>query len=381
MSDEIRNDESSTDEVINDIVEETLEEQDAKTSVKAKGNAKDETPVSEPESIASVDKATKDSPDNSAKNKASIAPKTKAGMINAMVNAMMKHGAENNKTDVQATYGKVMAAMNMKTGYGESVEETDEVIAEESVEKVDAVDTAKAELDTLVNNEATLSEEFKEKTAVIFEAAVKSKLSEEIDRLEAQYKEELEEEVSSTKSELVEKVDSYLNYVVENWIKENEIAIENGLRTEIAEGFMDKLKDLFTESYIQVPESKVDLVDELAEQVEELETKLNETTQKVIDQSGEIEEMTKDRIINESASDLADTQVEKLKSLVNDLDFEDAEKYAEKVNTIKEAHFSQETGSSEESPVIEEDGHDEVMETSPNMDKYITALKKTAPKN
>ena len=376
MSDEIRNDESSTDEVINDIVEETLEEQDAKTSVKAKGNAKDETPVSEPESIASVDKAASDSPDNSAKNKASIAPKTKAGMINAMVNAMMKHGAETSKEKLNATYGKVMAAM-----YGESVEETDEVIAEESVEKVDAVDTAKAELDTLVNNEATLSEEFKQKTAVIFEAAVKSKLSEEIDRLEAQYKEELEEEVSSTKSELVEKVDSYLNYVVENWIKENEIAIENGLRTEIAEGFMDKLKDLFTESYIQVPESKVDLVDELAEQVEELETKLNETTQKVIDQSGEIEEMTKDRIINESASDLADTQVEKLKSLVNDLDFEDAEKYAEKVKTIKEAHFSQETGSSDESPMIEEDGHDEVMETSPNMERYVSTLKKTAPKN
>tara|TARA_B100000401_G_scaffold86956_1_gene55334 strand:+ start:68 stop:1177 length:1110 start_codon:yes stop_codon:yes gene_type:complete len=369
MSDEIKNDESSTDEVINDIVEETLEEQDAKTSVKAKGNAKDETPVSEPESIASVDKATKDSPDNSAKNKASIAPKTKAGMISAMV-----------------THMQAMSKMDMQNMYNsyhktESVEETDEVIAEESVEKVDAVDTAKAELDTLVNNEATLSEEFKEKTAVIFEAAVKSKLSEEIDRLETQYKEELEEEVSSTKSELVEKVDSYLNYVVENWIKENEIAIENGLRTEIAEGFMDKLKDLFTESYIQVPESKVDLVDELAEQVEELETKLNETTQKVIDQSGEIEEMTKDRIINESASDLADTQVEKLKSLVNDLDFEDAEKYAEKVKTIKEAHFSQETGSSDESPMIEEDGHDEVMETSPNMDRYVSTLKKTAPKN
>ena len=369
MSDEIRNDESSTDEVINDIVEETLEEQDAKTSVKAKGNAKDETPVSEPESIASVDKATKDSPDNSAKNKASIAPKTKAGMISAMVTHMQAM----KKVDMQNMYNSYMN--------NESVEETDEIIAEESVEKVDAVDTAKAELDTLVNNEATLSEEFKEKTAVIFEAAVKSKLSEEIDRLETQYKEELEEEVSSTKSELVEKVDSYLNYVVENWIKENEIAIENGLRTEIAEGFMDKLKDLFTESYIQVPESKVDLVDELAEQVEELETKLNETTQKVIDQSGEIEEMTKDRIINESASDLADTQVEKLKSLVNDLDFESEEKYAEKVETIKEAHFSQETGSSEESPIIEEDGHDEVMETSPNMDKYITALQKTAPKN
>jgi hypothetical protein len=375
MSDEIRNDESSTDEVINDIVEETLEEQDAKSSVKAKGNAKDETPVSEPESIASVDKAADETPDNSAKNKASIAPKTKAGMINAMASASLEYGTKHDKAEVQSLYQKVMDIMK---GNEEPEMKKESYEAEESV---DAVESAKTELDTLVDNEATLSEEFKQKTAVIFEAAVKSKLSEEIDRLETQYKEELEEEVSSTKSELVEKVDSYLNYVVENWIKENEIAIENGLRTEIAEGFMDKLKDLFTESYIQVPESKVDLVDELAEQVEELETKLNETTQKVIDQSGEIEEMTKDRIINESASDLADTQVEKLKSLVNDLDFEDAEKYAEKVKTIKEAHFSQETGSSDESPMIEEDGHDEVMETSPNMERYVSTLKKTAPKN
>ena len=104
---------------------------------------------------------------------------------------------------------------------------------------------------------------------------------------------------------------------------------------------MSKLKDLFSESYIEVPESKVDLVDELAEQVEELETKLNETTQKVIDQS-ELEEMKKEEIIRESSSDLADTQVEKLKTLVNDLDFEDAEKFAEKVKTVKEAHFSNE---------------------------------------
>ena len=377
MSDEIINDESSTDEVINDIVEETLEEQDAKTSVKAKGSAKYETPVSEPESIASVDKAASDSPDNSAKNKASIAPKTKAGMINAMATASMDYGTKHDKAEVQSVYAKVMDIMK---GKEEPEMKKESYEAEESVESVDAVATAKTELDSLVANAAHHSEEFKQKTAVIFEAAVKSKLSEEIDRLETQYKEELEEEVSSTKSELVEKVDSYLNYVVENWMKENEVAVENGLRTEIAEGFMDKLKDLFTESYIDVPESKVDLVDELAEQVEELETKLNETTQKVIDQSGEIEEMTKDRIINESASDLADTQVEKLKSLVNDIDFEDAEKYAEKVKTIKEAHFSQETGSSEESPVMEEDGHDEVMETSPNMDRYVTTLKKTAPR-
>lgn len=363
MTDEIRNDEveTSTDEVVNEIVEETLEEAEAMSSVKAKGSAKDASPVSEPESIASVDKAA-----DAVKPKQAPAPKTKAGMISAMTDKMLKMS----KADMESMYASYH---KMKK------EEVEEMEGEAIVESPE-VDTM-GELNALVESEATLSDEFKEKTAVIFEAAVKSKLSEEIDRLEAQYKEELEEEVSSTKSELVEKVDSYLNYVVENWIKENEIAIENGLRTEIAEGFMDKLKDLFTESYIQVPESKVDLVDELAEQVEELETKLNETTQKVIDQSGEIEEMTKDRIINESASDLADTQVEKLKSLVNDLDFENEEKFKEKVDTIKEAHFSQETGSSDESPMIEEDGHDEVMETSPNMDRYVSTLKKTAPKN
>ena len=321
MTDEIRNDEveTSTDEVVNEIVEETLEEAEAMSSVKAKGSAKDASPVSEPESIASVDKAA-----DAVKPKQAPAPKTKAGMISAMTDIMLKKS----KADMEAMYNNYH---NMKK------EEVEEMEGEAIVESPE-VDTM-GELNALVESEATLSDEFKEKTAVIFEAAVKSKLSEEIDRLESQYKEELEEELSSTKSEMVEKVDSYLNYVVENWMKENELQVENGLRTEIAEGFMSKLKDLFSESYIEVPESKVDLVDELAEQVEELESKLNETTQKVIDQSGELEEMKKEEIIRESSSDLADTQVEKLKTLVNDLDFEDAEKFAEKVKTVKEAHF------------------------------------------
>ena len=168
MSDEIRNDESSTDEVINDIVEETLEEQDAKSSVKAKGNAKDETPVSEPESIASVDKAADETPDNSAKNKASIAPKTKAGMINAMASASLEYGTKHDKAEVQSLYQKVMDIMK---GNEEPEMKKESYEAEESV---DAVESAKTELDTLVDNEATLSEEFKQKTAVIFEAAVKS---------------------------------------------------------------------------------------------------------------------------------------------------------------------------------------------------------------
>jgi hypothetical protein len=364
MTEEIRNDEveTSTDEVVNEIVEETLEEAEASSSVKAKGSAKDASPVSEPESIASVDKAS-----DAVKPKQAPAPKTKAGMISAMTDKMLKMS----KADMESMYNSYNNAQK-----DEAVETEGEAIVESP-----EVDTM-GELNALVESEATLSDEFKEKTAVIFEAAVKSKLSEEIDRLESQYKEELEEELSSTKSEMVEKVDSYLNYVVENWMKENELQVENGLRTEIAEGFMSKLKDLFSESYIEVPESKVDLVDELAEQVEELESKLNETTQKVIDQSGELEEMKKEEIIRESSSDLADTQVEKLKTLVNDLDFEDAEKFAEKVKTVKEAHFSNEPSGSDEIISEESEGEsDELIESSSSMDKYVTALRKTQSKN
>ena len=364
MTDEIRNDEveTSTDEVVNEIVEETLEEAEAMSSVKAKGSAKDASPVSEPESIASVDKAT-----DAVKPKQAPAPKTKAGMISAMTDKMLKMS----KSDMESMYASYH---KMKK------EEVEEMEGEAIVESPE-VDTM-GELNALVESEATLSDEFKEKTAVIFEAAVKSKLSEEIDRLESQYKEELEEELSSTKSEMVEKVDSYLNYVVENWMKENELQVENGLRTEIAEGFMSKLKDLFSESYIEVPESKVDLVDELAEQVEELESKLNETTQKVIDQSGELEEMKKEEIIRESSSDLADTQVEKLKTLVNDLDFEDAEKFAEKVKTVKEAHFSNEPSGSDEIISEETEGEsDELIESNSSMDRYVSTLRKTQPKS
>ena len=321
---------------INEIVEETLEE--------AK---KDEAPVTEPESIASVDKAAD-------ATKQAAAPKTKAGMVNAMyqkMNAMKK-------VDLQAAYGKMM---------GEDVEVADEVV-------VEGIDTT-AELDALVESEVTLSEEFKEKTAIIFEAAVKSKLSEEVSRLEEQYKEELAEEVTSIKSELVEKIDSYLNYVVESWMEENRVSIQNGLRTEIAENFMDKMKDLFVESYIDVPESKVDLVDELASQVEELEESLNKQTGESIKLSEQVELLQRDAIIAEAARGLADTQTEKLKSLVENVDFESAESFASKVATIKESYFSQKISESVE--IVDEEP-EAIVETSTAMDSYLSAIRKTS---
>ena len=297
-----------------------LQESEEEISETSHGGMKHDPKNAEAQSIASVDKAQDAgtpstplpmSPGATAKHntKKDPMPKlTKAGMINAMFNKMKKA----KKNNLENMYNSVMKDMK------DHVENEDEDAIVEDKPSVDYKADFKDDLKALVAEEATLSDEFKQKAEIIFEAAIQSKLTDEIDRLEEKYNEELEAEIQTTKSDLVEKVDNYLNYVVEGWMEDNKLAIQNGLRTEIAEDFMNKLKDLFTESYIQVPESKVDLVDELAEQVEELETKLNETTQKVIDQSGEIEEMTKDRIINESASDLADTQVEKLKSLVND---------------------------------------------------------------
>ena len=326
---------------INEIVEETLEE---KAEPKGAGAGDKGQPVGEPESIASVDKAA------NATSKASL-PKTKAGMVNAMyqkMNAMKK-------VDLQAAYGKMM---------GEDVEGMGEVVAEE-------INTA-SEIDALIESEATLSEEFKEKTAVIFEAAVKSKLSEEVSRLEEQYKEELSEEVSAVKADLVEKVDSYLNYVVESWMEDNKLAIQSGLRTEIAEGFMDKMKDLFVESYIEVPESKVDLVDELAGQVEELEESLNSRTGETIKLSEELEQYKRDAVIAEACRGLADTQVEKMKGLVENIEFESKEQFAAKVGTIKESYFSKQI--SEEVVVDEEP--EAVVEVSSSMETYLNAIRK-----
>jgi len=283
-------------------------------------------------------------------------PKTKAGMINAMygkLNAMKK-------MDLQAAYGKMM---------GEEVElEEEEVVAE--------ADTYSEELEALVESEATLSDEFKAKTAVIFEAALKSKLSEEVERIEASYEEQLAEETAVQKSELVEKVDSYLNYVVEQWMEDNKVAIQTGLRAEIAENFMSGLKNLFVESYIDVPESKVDLVDDLADQVEELEEALNKTTADAISLSEEVESLKRAAIVAEAASELADTQKEKFYSLVEGVDFEDAEQFASKVATIKESFFAKTTVEIEEDLTEETDGDVMSEEVAPSMEHYLSAMRK-----
>ena len=314
----------------------------------------------EDESIASVDKT--DAPVKKAparkgdQSKQDPMPKTKAGMLNAMYGQL----SAMKKADLHAMYSK------MKEDF-EDVEEGEAVALPEF--------SYTDELDALVESEATLSDEFKAKTAVIFETAIRSKLSEEIERLEDEYQTRLDEELDATRTDLVEKVDSYLNYVVENWMQENKLAVETGLRTEIAEDFMGKLKDLFLESYIEVPESKVDLVDELAQSVEELEEKLNTQTASMLEMSERVETYQREAIIREASRDLAETQVEKLKSLVDSLDFEDEDSFSQKVKTVKESYFKKEVSATEEE--IVEDWGTSTQEVSSVMDMYLSAIKKS----
>ena len=320
----------------------------------------------EAQSLASTDKAG-DATGSAKKRKGDATkkdpmPKSKAGMINAAYTKM----AGMKKEDLAVMLSKLMAE-----------ETSEEAAVSESADLSYEADFSE-DLNALVESEATLSEEFKEKAEVIFEAAIKSKLSAEIDRLEERYSQELAEEVETTKADLVEKVDSYLNYVVENWMEENKLAVQAGLRTEIAENFMNNLKNLFIESNITVPESKVDLVDELSESVEELEEKLNETTAKAIQMAEELEQYKRDAIIRESADGLAATQVEKLKSLVEDIDFDDEETFAKKVQTVKESYFTKKVV---ESAVEEgdEEGTTQVQ-SSDIMAQYLSAIKKTQQK-
>ena len=291
-------------------------------------------------------------------------PKTKAGMIQGIMTKLQTKS----KASLAAGYEMYMKDdVDEETFEGEAVVETQEAEYDFS-----------GDLNALVESEATLSDGFKDKAATIFEAAVKSKLSEEIARIEESYAGELAEEIASTKSDLVEKIDSYLNYVVENWMSENQVAIQTGLRSEIAENFMNGLKDLFVESYVEVPESKVDLVDDLAEQVEELETALNSQTAKNIEMTEELELFQRYEVIREHAHGLAETEVEKLAKLAEDLDFVDEETFSAKVKTIKESYFTKEVKTAEVGDDLVEDTADNSVEVSSVMDSYLQALKKSS---
>ncbi len=301
-------------------------------------------------------------------------PKTKAGVIQAAVEMLKKA----KKEDAQKMFAKLVTI----DGEEDSVKSADaakdggvkKVADPKAKAKVEAIDFDE-DLDTIIKEEATLSEGFRDKASVIFEAVLTSKLTQEIDRLEAEYAQNLEEEVSEVQSSLVEKVDSYLNYVVEGWMKDNELAVQQGLRTEIAEEFMTSLQSVFKEHYIEVPEGKEDLVDELNEQVTELEETLNKTTDDNIKLHEAVQNFEKQEVVREQSSGLAETEAEKLASLVEDIEFDNKETFEMKVKTVKESYFKNETDESvdEVDSLLGEDNISEEV-SSESMSKYTQAI-------
>lgn len=232
----------------------------------------------------------------------------------------------------------------------------------------------KEDLDALVSSEATLSESFREKASTIFEAALASKIASEVNRLEEQYEEQLNEEIEQIEAHLTEKVDSYLSYVVETWMKENELAVETGLRAEIAESFIASLQTVFAEHYLEVPQGKEDLVATLSSRVEELEESLSDIIGDNVTLKEQVSGMAREKLIRESSVGLSETQIEKLKTLTEGLEFDSSDSFAKKVETIKESYFSSKKVISEETQVSGD--AEEQIEMSPMMSRYLEALKK-----
>ena len=217
--------------------------------------------------------------------------------------------------------------------------EEEEFIDEKSHDKEEMKKKMKEDMDALFSDDSTISEEFKSKAATIFEARVLDRVTQIEEQVESNYAGMLEEAVAEIKSDLTTKVDDYLNYVVEQWIEENQIAIESGLRAELTEEFIAGLRNLFAEHYIDVPTEKVDLVDELAGKVEELESKLNEEMERGISYAKALVESRKNEITREVCEGLTTTQTEKIKTLAESVEFSTEDEYKNKVETIRENYF------------------------------------------
>ena len=312
------------------------------------------------------------------------APSTKAGILNAAVEMFKKA----KKHEAQAMFAKLTAVDeseddgSVNKGINAAPKTGDKSIKakpSDASAKQEGTDFDYSEdLDALVSDEATLSEGFRAKAEAIFEATLKSKLSAEIDRLESEYAQNLEEEVGEVQTSMVEKVDNYLNYVVESWMKENEVAVTTGLRTELAEDFMESLQTVFKEHYIEVPEGKADLIDDMADQVSELEESLNKTTEENIKLHETAQSYERADVIREASSGLADTEAEKLASLVESVDFEDKETFTTKVKTIRESYFKVDVNETE-SEVDAAIGNDEApADVSDTMSRYTQAISKNA---
>lgn len=287
--------------------------------------------------------------------------------------------------ELQAFIDEQIAAGLSEDEIAQAIDENFELIPEESEDIAEEAEEYQVDMsehvEALLSGE-DLSEEFKEKALTIFEAAVRQKVEEEIARLEEAYAEALEEEVSSITQSLSEDVDDYLNYVVENWVSENEVAIEHGLRTELTEDFISGLRNLFTENYIDIPEDKVSVVEELGAKIEELESKLNEEIEHNVALNKMVNESKQYEIVSTSCDGLTTTQAEKLKALSEGIEFTSESQYGSKIRTLRESYFPTNVmaGNVLDRVESDSDGKSLINEgVNPRMDAYVKTIGKKLP--
>ena len=323
-----------------DLQEMEVKTQQSKTAVNsgaAKGDPMPTTPNYVPDGQGAVEDLGGPTPENSKPDDDSNKLKTPDKTIKQVKDVITKNAG---KPDPMPTAPKYAPQSEEA-----EADESQEVVAEEesteaTEEKVDLNSAIEEDVNALLAGE-DLSEEFKEKAKTIFEASINAKITDIENQLNEQYQEKLNEEVSAIKVELTERTDSYLEYVADEWMKENALAVENGIKTEMTESFMEGMKKLFEEHYVTLPEDKYDVLENMVDKLDEMETKLNEQIERNVALNQRLGESTAQTIFNNVAEGLAVSQKEKLQSLAESVEFESEESYRGKIETLKESYFGQ----------------------------------------
>lgn len=370
---ELQETEQQVEESVETATEEQLDE--------FKASMGDPSEVPEPTSVKAKprkgDKKVEDDPQDSPT--AVKVPGTKAGMVNAMLTAMNNMPTK----QLKASYGSMVSAMKMEDVDFEE-DAIEEVHSARDLPKITSEDVSVAEdVSAMFEGAEDLNEEFKEKATTIFEAAVVAKVNEQLEKISVNFEAELSEEVETVRKEMTENLDQYLDYVVEQWMEENRLAVEQGLKAEMVEDFLKGLKGLFEDHYVEIPDEKVDVVEELAARTEELESKLNEQIEKNVELRGVVEQYDRGQLIESVSNGLTDTQKAKFETLAEGIDFSDEESFVNKLTIVKESYFGNgdETTSSyeldDDEPLSEETSEKAVPS---EMATYVNAISRSVKK-
>ena len=369
-----------------EILEQQSEElEEERRAVKSSGAKIKEQEEEKPEEDDEEEEVKEEHDDDEEKDEEEVEeaveiPRTKAGMMKAIYDSL--NGMK--KAELSDSFAKIMGATLAEQDEEEEGddEEEEKPVESKKLSKEDLEIDVKEDIDAIVSGEE-LSEDFKTKAATIFEAAVSAKVISEVNErlqvFEDEYKKELSEAKEEYTTNMSEKIDGYLNYVVEEWMKDNELAVEKGIRSELVEDFMTGLKNLFQEHYIDIPEEKVDLVDDLFEKVEELESKLDESINTNVEVKKELAKFKKEEVLRNVSEELAETEKEKLTKLADGIDYEDDSQYQEKLEVLKENYFPKSSDAPQ--TISEEVENTETEENTeepvdPSISRYVNAMKR-----